>query len=110
MILWIIGIAYSGNTASYIFYASLLFVSFVYTAVTVEKFSLVIYLIYPEAESKLLSIFHISLLHHSQYELYHSFAESDHKRGSLRSCMGISFHYSKFFAELPAFPYLNFEL
>ena len=51
------------------------FVSFIYTVVIVGKFSLVIYLIYPEAESKLLSTY-ISVLHHSQHKLHHSFVQS----------------------------------
>jgi hypothetical protein len=51
------------------------FVPFIYTVVILGKFSLVIYLIYPEAESKLLSTY-ISLLHHSQHKVHHSFVQS----------------------------------
>lgn len=56
---------------SHLFY----FVSFIYTVVMLGKFSLVIYLIYPEAESKLLSTY-ISLFHHSQHKIHHSFVQS----------------------------------
>jgi len=44
--------------------------------------------------NKHISYFTSSLL--STWIIIFSYSESDHKRGSLRSCMGISFHFSKF--------------